>query len=209
MYNVSDIIGKPLIDLASARLYGTVADIYFDDKCLKGTFLKLFTEDDEIKFFPMSKISFGADALITMGGEPLDTVTALKCPINCPVFNQDGKLLGKVTDLTLDGVKTVSVLLGETTMEIGKLLSAGNVLIFNDSGKPVRARATKRAPAKKALPQRRFAPSYDFLLGKRLQRTITASDGKIIAHAGERITGDTIDLAKTEGKLVILALNSL
>lgn len=209
MYNVSDLLGKPLIDLASAGLIGTIANIYFDDKCQKGIFLKLFTEDEETIFFPLAKVNINGDAAITVGGEPLETASGLKCPINSYAFNQDGKLLGKVTDVVMDGVKTQSVILNNTVIEANKLLSAGSVLIVNDSGKPVRFKQTKRTPAQKPIPQKRFAPSYDFLLGKKLQRTITASDGKIIARAGEKITGDTISLAKTEGKLVILALNSL
>ncbi len=209
MYNVSDLLGKPLIDLASANLLGTVANLYFDEKCLKGTLIKLFTEDEEIKFFPLSKVNISGDAAVTMGGELLDTPVGLKSPVNSYVFNQNGKLLGKVTDIIMDGLKTVEFVLDSGNIEAGKLLSAGNVLIVNDGAKPIRLKTTKRPRAQKPLPPKRFAPSYDFLLGKKLQRTITASDGKIIAHAGEKITGDTISLAKTEGKLVILALNSL
>ncbi len=209
MYNVSDILGKPLIDLASARVIGTIANIYFDDKCLRGLFLKLYTEEEETVFYPLAKVNVDGDAAITISGDPLDTAKGLKSPINSYVFNQYGKLLGKVNDIVMDGVKTVSVVLESGAIETTKLLSAGNVLIVNDSGKPIRLKQTKRTPSVRPVPTKKFAPSYDFLLGKKLQRTITASDGKVIARAGEKITDNTINIAKTEGKLVILALNSL
>ncbi len=208
MYNVSDLLGKPLINIVSAHPLGTIANIYFDEKCLKGVYVKLYTDDDESKFFPFAKVNISGDAAVTTCDELLDSAQGLKCPINSYAFNQDGKLLGKVTDVVMDGLKTAFVKLQNEEIAIGKLLSAGEVLIFNDTGKTIRLKSARR-PQKPVPSLKKFAPSYDFLLGKKLQRTITATDGKVIARAGEKITNDTISLAKSEGKLVILALNSL
>lgn len=222
MYKVSELLGKPLLSLCEAEFLGTIGNIYFDDKMTKGTYLMLFTEEDEIRYLPIIKlISIDNEAAVVKTSEGLiEQADGLKNPINSAAFNQDGKSLGIIKDIIMDGVKVVSFNIGDETVGASNLISAGSLLIFNDSGKPIKLKPTpkckKVAEATPAIKREiefpvktAFAPSYDFLLGKKLQRTILAMDGKIIAREGENVTGDIILNAKKEGKLVILALNAL
>lgn len=50
---------------------------------------------------------------------------------------------------------------------------------------------------------------YSFLLGKRLQRSIYAAGGRLIAKENDLVTEKIISLAKENGKLAAIALHSL
>lgn len=221
MYKVSDLLGKPLLGLSEARLLGTIGNIYFDDKMTRGTYIMLYTQEDEVCFMPLNKlVNIDNDAAVVKSADELTLqADGVANPINSFAFNQDGKLLGKIKDIVMDKCKVISFLMqDDSTLPSDNLVSAGSLLIFNDSGKPVKLKQlpkkekSKKAPEKKEVEfpvKTAFAPSYDFLLGKKLQRTILSSDGKIIAREGENVTDNIISNAKKEGKLVILALNSL
>ncbi len=218
MYKVSELLGKPLLSLSEAKILGTVANILFDEKMLKGVWVVLYDNDDETRYLPLMKlVNFESDAVVVKNADGLEIEPkiGLENPINSPVFNQDGKLLGGLRDIVMEGIKVTAFVLDDITVSSDKLLSAGSVLVFNDSGRSIKlTRPQKSAPEKEekdeALTKKAaFAPSYDFLLGKKTQRNIFASDGKLIVHEGESITYSIIDTAKREGKLVILALNAL
>ena len=221
MYKVSELLGKPLLSLSEAEFLGTIGNIYFDDKMTKGTFLMLYTLEEDVRFLPITKlINIDNDAAVVKNSEGITLEeNGIVNPINSHAFNQDGKSLGIIKDVIMDGIKVVSFIIGEEAVTASNLISAGSLLIFNDSGKPIKLKPTpKREKIKEETPLKReiqfpvktaFAPSYDFLLGKKLQRTIVAMDGKVIAREGENVTGEIIRDAKKEGKLVILALNAL
>lgn len=217
MYKVSDLLGKPLLSLCEAKFLGTIANIYFDAKMSKGTFLKLYTLEDEIAFLPLIKLmNIQNDAAVVKNEDGItENGEGLVNPINSLAFNQDGKSLGVVNDIIMDGSKVMAFVIDGKETGAVNLISAGNLLVFNDTGKPVKLKPTVRREQEKTKKEIEFpaktayAPSYDFLLGKKLQRTIVAMDGKVIAREGENVTGDIIRDAKKEGKLVILALNSL
>lgn len=219
MYKASDLLGKPLLSLSEAELLGTIGNIYFDDKMQKGTSILIYTNDDEVRYLPLNKlINIDNDAAVVKSSDGLtEYVEGVRSPINSYAFNQDGKAKGQIKDVIMDGVKVVSFTLSDSSIEATSLMSAGSILIFNDSGKPVKLKsaakkAFKKLSEKKEVelpPKTAFAPSYDFLLGKKLQRTIVSGGGKIIAREGDNVTDDIIEDAKKEGKLVILALNAL
>lgn len=225
MYNVSELLGKPLLSISDALLLGTISNIYFDPKLQRGTLVMLYTADDERQFFPLGKISTTAgDAATTLVSDELTAeASGVPSPINSYAFDCEGKCLGIIRDIIMDGCKVVSFIAGEHTLYADKLISIGSVLIFNTGDKPVRLKAKREGSKQKppsaeeireeskdvALPQHVGAPSYEFLLGKKLQRTIVGSQGNVIASEGENVTDELIDKAKKEGKLVILALNAL
>ncbi|MBR2970274.1 MAG: hypothetical protein IKC48_00540 [Clostridia bacterium] len=225
MYNVSDLLGKPLLSISDALLLGTISNIYFDPKLQRGTFVMLYTAEDERRFFPLSKISAtSGDAATTLVADELTVEgSGVPSPINCYAFDHSGSCLGIIKDVVMDGCKVVSFIAGEHTLCADKLISIGSVLVFNSGDKPVRLKPKKESTKQKQpiaeenreenkdipLPQRVGAPSYEFLLGKKLQRTIVGSQGNVIGAKGEDVTDELIDKAKKEGKLVILALNAL
>lgn len=219
MYKVSDLLGKPLLALSEAQILGTIANIFFDDKMSKGTFVLFYNDDEEPRYLPLAKITnFDSDAAVVKFAEGIsESAEGLPNPINGFAFGQTGKSLGVIKDIVMDGTKVDSFIIGDRSYPVSDLVSAGNLLIFCDGEKPIKLRpiSSKKADAEQPKQEIRtpkhsgFAPSYDFLLGKKLQRNILSVDGKIIAHEGDNVTGSIIEDAKREGKLVILALNAL
>ncbi len=217
MYKVSDLLGKPLLALSEAQILGTIANICFDDKMNKGTFVMFYTDEEEPRYLPLSKLlNFESDAAVVKCADGIvQSVDGLLNPINSYAFSQNGKSLGIVNDIVMDGTKVDSFIVDGRTLSSSDLISAGKLLVFCDGEKPIKLKSpTKKAeaePKKEIRTPRKagFAPSYDFLLGKKLQRTILSVDGKIIAREGDNVTGSIIENAKREGKLVILALNAL
>ncbi len=218
MYKVSDLLGKPILALSEAQILGTISNICFDEKMAKGTFVMLYNKDDDLRFLPLSKLmNFDSDAVVVKNADGLaENADGLVNPINSYAFDQNGRSLGAISDIIMDGTKVDSFAVGEKTFPASDLISAGSVLVFACGEKPIKLRPVsvkkERGVRKQEirLPKRTgFAPSYDFLLGKKLQRTILALDGKIIAREGEKVTDSIIETAKHEGKLVILALNAL
>lgn len=219
MYKVSDLLGKPLLALSEAQILGTIANIFFDDKMYKGTFVLFYTDDEDPRYLPLSKISnFDSDAAVVKFAEGIsECAEGLPNPINSFAFGQNGKSLGVIKDIIMDGTKVDSFIIGARSYPVSDLVSAGKLLIFCDGEKPIKLRpmSSKKADSEQPKQEIRtpklsgFAPSYDFLLGKKLQRNILSLDGKIIAREGDNVTGSMIEAAKREGKLVILALNAL
>ncbi len=217
MYKVSDLLGKPLLALSEAQILGTIANICFDDKMNKGTFVMFYTGEEEPRYLPLSKLlNFESDAAVVKCADGIvQSVDGLLNPINSYAFSQNGKSLGIVNDIVMDGTKVDAFIVDGRTLSSSDLISAGKLLVFCDGEKPIKLKLpTKKAeaePKKEIRTPRKvgFAPSYDFLLGKKLQRTILSVDGKIIAREGDNVTGSIIENAKREGKLVILALNAL
>lgn len=114
-----------------------------------------------------------------------------------------------------------------------------SLIIFNDTESPIKIRRPVKKPKEIAEevevveekplppPTRAVAPlkvtserqeqtktsgemsRYNFLLGKRLKRSIYSNDGRLIARENELVTERIIRHAKENGKLVAIALHSL
>lgn len=148
MIKVSELLGKRLMALNSAKLIGTVGNIVFDEKLTSGRLLEVFGDEDtdaEIRYVELKKVkSLDFDACVIADKSfalPAWAADAngAKNPINCDCFNQDGKSLGKVRDVILDGTKVAAVLLDSGEMTPEKLISRSDKLIvFNDSGKHIK-----------------------------------------------------------------------
>ena len=106
------------------------------------------------------------------------------------------------------------------------LSRSDKLVIINDSGKPIsikkkpiiKEEVTKESPVTSiSLPKKPLSPTpsikegydYKFLMGKRLQKTLVDSDGRIIARENALVSQELIDRVRSAGKLVQLALYSL
>lgn len=238
MYRVSDLLAKPLITLADARFMGTIGNIYFDAKLKRGKYIELFDEDEtEQTFVELSKINVGTDAAVVMHDGVLlsaDSVTLdglASNPINAQAYNPDGKSLGRVTDVLLEGTCVAGFELDGKAVEADTLLSySKNMLIFNDTGKPIKVIKPKKrvpppvqvqsvepAPPQVPLPEKLRAPVsapppqttvYGFLVGKTTTAPIADTTGRIAIPQGTIVTPEVIDRARSIGKLVQLALHT-
>ena len=246
MYRVSDLLSKPLITLADAHYQGTVGNIYFDAKLRRGKYIELFDEEEtEQAFVGLNQVNFGVDAVVVKhdGVLTYSWNTALdglaQNPINSLAFNPEGKSLGRVTDVLMEGTTVTGFEVDGVVMPTETLLSySKNMLIFNDTGKPIKlAKPKKRVPPPSAgtatvavttpeppkaapqipLPEKLRAPvstpppqatPYSFLVGKSVTADILDANGQIAVPMGTIVTPEVIDRARAVGRLVQLALHT-
>lgn len=227
MTKVSEMLGKPIISLAEATVMGTVSNMFFDERLSVGKFLAVFREDDDQTLYvPLDKIECdGEDALVVRTSScAVSEISATPSPINSFAFSVDGKALGSVRDLTLDGKRTISILVDGVDYPIGKLITLStHMIILNTTDKPfkmpkknVKTELEQPVIAKPSMSMPRVkangtpdVSAYGFLIGKRLQVPLYAADGQKIAQENTIIDETIIASAKANGKLVQLALHSL
>lgn len=142
MYKLSEIISKQAISLRGALALGTVSDVRFAPTLKKADALLLIDgeeNDDGYLTLPVRAVHTMKEdcAVVRSLSEPL-TLSALPSnnPINLPCLNQDGKVLGKLSDITLsEKFDVVSFIVGEKEYAADTLLShSDSLVIFNDSG---------------------------------------------------------------------------
>lgn len=154
MIKVGDLISKKLIILNSAYSAGTVKNVVFDAKLTAAKLLEIYDdkgEDAEIRYAAFGKIkSLGADACVIADKSHLlsESATLGKTPnnpINKECFNQDGKSLGFVKDVILDGAFVSSIIADNFEFPPENIVSySDRLVIVNDSGKPVKLYKPKK-----------------------------------------------------------------
>lgn len=239
MYRVSDLLSKPLITLADAQFVGTVGNIYFDAKLRRGKYIEVFNEDEpEPIYVELKQVRLGPDAAVIVhnASEDVRLPDGLACnPINAQAFNTEGKALGRVTDVLLEGVNVVGFEVGGATVPTDTLLSySPDMMLINDTGKPVKVtkpkpkpKATASAPAAEqpapqaepqvALPEKlRSGPDnpppqptvYNFLIGKTTTAPLHDAVGRVAVPQGTVVTPEVIERARSQNLLVRLALHA-
>lgn len=258
MYNTTEIISKPVINLYNGNLEGTVKNICFDSNLKKATSLILFNDNDEEEsILSISKIyKIGKNAITIKNSEGLlPTLFASKVDynnqINNVVYNLEGENLGKVTDIVLgNNYKVEKILIGEKEYLPNAIISFNQTnLILNSSGvkyskesyKPKVIPGKPKLDLVKILPKlpeketndipkiefdnielkpkvnykisenplpQRMITSQNYLLGRKLSKTIYGINNEIIAKKDCLITEKILNAAKNHNKLVELAVFS-
>jgi len=154
MITVSELIGKQVLSLFEAKTIGVIADVIFDSKLKTIKLLKIFNDDEteaEVAYLEYKHLKsrdqdvcvISNDTLLTYSWNSLNTQNN---PINSLCYNPDGKLLGKVTDVELVQNQIAYIIVGGEKLTPKNLLSISQgILVYNDSGKPVKL--TKRIRA--------------------------------------------------------------
>ncbi|MDR2201511.1 MAG: PRC-barrel domain-containing protein [Clostridiales bacterium] len=169
MLKLSELLSKRLICLNSADFAGTISNIIFDQKLLAGKILKIYNDDGSetetgyVELKKVKNLEFDAGVISDrayISREWDDSMGGAANPINCECFNQDGKALGVVRDVLLDGATVESILIDEKEFSPKNLLSySDKLLIFNDTGAPIKLAKPKsrtaavRTPAPEKAPQ--------------------------------------------------------
>lgn len=145
---ISEVLGKQLICLETAQIVGTISNIMFDENFSKPCTLEIVTdndEDTEYKFVDFKKVtSFTEFAAVVTESSAItnswnSVFMGVPNPINSDCFNQSGKFLDRVSDVTMEGNKVESIIIGGKTYLPKQVISISkNILIINDSGKPVK-----------------------------------------------------------------------
>lgn len=153
MIKVSELISKRLVCLSTAEIVGTISNIIFDSKLNNGKLLEIYNDDEndaQLKYVELKKIKSSDYDAVTVADDNYLTsawnteTSGIVNPINCECFNQDGKSLGYVRDIVLDGAKVVSILVDKIEFEPKLLMSySKELIILNDSGKPIKLPKTR------------------------------------------------------------------
>lgn len=240
MYRVSELLSKPLITLSDAKYAGTVSNIFFDKALRRGSCLELLSEDDaspERTAIDFKYVKLGPDAAVVPHSvllEPVKTGNLTSNPINCTAYNQDGKLLGRVSDVLLDGTSIASIEVDGKPYEIAMLIAhSDKLVILNDSGRAFKPYRPTRKPSQPSeepsespppappappeatvvLPEKLTAATsvdrgeYAFLLDKKTTKHLLSPEGTLLVPAGTIVTHEVIDRVRAAGKLVQLALS--
>lgn len=258
MYNTTEIISKPVINLYNGKLEGTVKNICFDTKLKKATNLILFEDEDgEECILSINKVyKIGKNAITIKNSEGLlPTLFASKIDynnqINNEVYNLEGEKLGVVSDIVLsESYKIEKIIVNDHEFSPTAVISFGeNTLIINSSGakyskdsyKPKITQKPKQLDFVKILPKmpeptenklpkidfedldikpkqnykisenplpQRMITSQNYLLGRKLSKTIYGQNNEIIAKKDCLITEKILQAAKTHNKLVEIAVFS-
>ena len=245
MVKASELAGKQLISLTDAKAVGYILRVGFDSKLLRAKAAEIANDDNddypECAFVPLRYLRYDGDAAVIKSTASLSLTPPsefVPFPIGTVCYNHSGVELGVLRDIELDNGTVVRLICDKGTFTPKELLSRGDdMLIFNDSGKPLRL-SRKRVPRpnkKQADRSARILPmpepensvqtppapqsvtvtrtpgepvkDYSFLMGKPV-RTAVVSGGKIIIPAGVLVSEQTIELARKHNKLVQLALHA-
>jgi sporulation protein YlmC with PRC-barrel domain len=154
MYKLSELIGKQAITLLDANVQGTIVNAYFDKTLTKCRYVVLLEEDADNRYYVELKnlSAFSGDAAVVRCIDDIKTQPLgnfVFAPINLPTFNQDGKSLGTVRDVNMEGAKVLSFVTEEGEIPVSTLLShSEKMLVFNDTGKVIKLKKPlQKSPA--------------------------------------------------------------
>ena len=233
---ISMLVGKPVVSIFEGKMIGYVKNAFFDDKFTKIDWLELFDKESENEYVIATKNVYSLDDIVVIKNTDCilqkETIELnKKSPVNYPVFSTNGKNCGKICDIVFDEkFKTVCFEIDkDTTYKPNQFLNIGqNVAIIqpqkqtklsNFKSKP--KIATKNISAnnivtiqnntqnKISSPKKILTDSYDFLIGRKLDKNIYADNKQLLAKRNSIITSNIIDNASKNGKLKELTNSSI
>lgn len=129
MYRLTDIISKPVVSISEGKQIGTAESAVFSKSLSKLTHISVFDLELEDKvYIPSSCIlSMEKEAIMVKGSCTADPPPEDNCPINAPVYDEEGGLLGRTTDILLDNDFAVT----EIDISEGGKLSPKNIISYS------------------------------------------------------------------------------
>lgn len=150
MIKVSDLIGKPLLDLSKAAVF-TVGNVFFDYKKNTAVALKVICPDDdcEYKYVKFGDIYKIGEAITVKNSAYIFSSQKNDFgvnPINCDAYSQDGKFLGVIKDVILEGASIKAFSANGEEFFYPIISASERAVIFNDTGKPFIVKTKITAP---------------------------------------------------------------
>ncbi len=140
---LSEIISKPVLNLYSGKIEGTVKDAIFDSTFKKIQFLKIFDDDEEEYLLSTAKIySVGSSSLVIRNSEALllDTEESKENnPINFEIFSSAGDSLGTLLDIELENNFEVKNLITQDgSIPQSNIVNISKIIIVNNTDKKIK-----------------------------------------------------------------------
>jgi len=230
-------MSKPVISLLEAKKEGVVGGVLFDAKMTRLIALIVNTNsatDAARKRLDIKNIfKQDMDAIVVKSAASLRCATeTADNPIGLAAYDHEGTHLGVIDDVGIDKGRVLWISSGNEKLPVGKILSRSKgLIIFCGPSKPPKLSPAKKTSTVKIAAQfnnpatksarvhlhahvSRTPPppdskprNYDFLLGKTAEHDLFLSCGSLLVMGGDIITAKIIDTARTDHKLVQLALH--
>ena len=212
MYKITELVGKKLIDVNTARDLGMTRGIAWSKQALS---CAIITDEGcwsaERIFSVKDAVSVVEPKLV----ENYDELTLGKL-----AYDTTGKYLGKLAEIEFGNTLKIGYahLDCGTPFTRGKLYALGDVLLIRARTPTKTARKKTKTPneqppkSKKLttalwLQNRRYG-DFSFLIGKTVDKTITNFQGELMIKQGEKVTSTILRQAKVSGKLIELCLHT-
>ena len=218
MYKLTELKGKKLIDVNTARDLGAINGVAWSKSPLG---CAIITDDGH---YTATKIFSVKDAVSVV--DPLPAEDYRELDNGKSAYDTTGKYLGKLTEVELNnGMKIGAVHLDDgTVVGRGKIYAVGDVLLIRARTpvtKPVANKEktatdgqtdgvknkNKKFTAARWLQNRRYG-DFSFLIGKTVDKTITNFQGELMIKQGQKVTNTVLRQAKVSGKLIELCLHT-
>lgn len=213
MYKVTEMVGKKLIDIDTARDLGEIQGVAYK----KGSSCAIMTADGQ---YVAEKIFSVKDAVSVL--QPAPATDYLPLDIGKTAYDTTGKHLGTLAEIQIGNTLKLAYahLDDATAIGRGKIYAVGDVLLIRAKTPPHKTVTSKRVKstgdktptttgkiAVHWLQNRRYG-DFSFLIGKTVDKTITNFQGELMIKQGERVTNTILRQAKVSGKLIELCLHT-
>ena len=213
MYKLSEIVGKKLIDVNTARDLGEISGVAYS----KAQGCAIVTGEGQ---WTAEKIFSVKDAVSVV--EPVQAQDYQPLEIGKTAYDTTGKYLGSLAEVEIGNTLKLACahLDDATALGRGKIYAVGDVLLVRartPSGKSTAAKRKKSADGQTGAPkgkvsarwlQNRRYGDFSFLIGKTVDKTITNFQGELMIKQGEKVTNTILRQAKVSGKLIELCLHT-
>ena len=211
MYKLTDLDGKKLIDVGTARVLGEIRGVVWDRQAGCA-----FVTDEGC--WSAEKIFSVKDAVSLLNPKKIDNAAELT--FDKVAYDTTGKYLGKLTDVEMcSTLKLGTIRLDDgSAFGRGKVYALGDVLLIRARTPVSKTKSKAKAqngPSKggKTLTtahwmQNRRYGDFSFLIGKTVDKTITNFQGELMIKVGEKVTNTVLRQAKVSGKLIELCLHT-
>ena len=207
MHKITELVGKKLIDVDTARDLGQIRGIAWskaEGNCA------IVTDEGNFKAESIFAVK---DAVSVIKAEQTLDYTALE--IGKTAYDTTGKYLGTLAEIELGNTLRIGTMRLDdgSAFTRGKLYALGDVLLIR-ARTPIKSTAksnVKRKANKTTVApwrQNRRYGDFNFLIGKTVDKTITNFQGELMIKQGERVTVAILHQAKLSGKLIELCLHT-
>ena len=236
MLKFSQLISLPVINLYETKFEGVVENIFLNPDRKKVEYVIVYNEKNDIykaiKFNNIYKV--GNDSIFITNSSKITLyenieleTTKLVNPLNAFCYDLDGKLLGKLDEIYINGNTIENIEINSQMYSNSTISGLNKNLVVLSPNKTVNLKKfkqpAKRIPIPKSLnaesepvvsimnnnitPSRAIT-NYNFLVNRTILKDIKSHSGEIIASKNTLITLSTINKLKYYGKLKELMLYS-
>ena len=221
MYKITELAGKKLIDVNTARDLGAITGVAWSKSPLG---CAIITDEGR---YTATKIFSVKDAVSVLDPQPAENYEELN--LGKIAYDTTGKYLGKLSEVELNNtLKIGSAHLDDGTVaNRGKIYAVGDVILIRArtpvtkpaaDSKITKAKSeneqtesaagkTKKLTTARWLQNRRYG-DFSFLIGKTVDKNITNFQGELMIKQGQKVSNTTLRQAKVSGKLIELCLHT-